>query len=238
MSRSDGEVGLGPARLFCAGHLKAVRDDDAVEAHLRRGAGRGGSGAERVAIWPDGSSAGTATCAVITASTPAAMAARKGTRSVASRTSRLSVTVGRRRVRVLVRAAVAGEVLGRRDLARVVDAGDEGGDERGRALGVGPVGARADDGVARVAVDVGDGRVGHVDARGERLAAGLPRHLADGRLGVAGGQARERAGVRVDRRAGGLLPEAALHVGRDEQAGVASAPGGATASRASRASGR
>ena len=41
-------------------------------------------------------------------------------------------------------------------LARVVDARDEGRDEAGGALRVGPVGARADDRVGRVAIDVRD----------------------------------------------------------------------------------
>ena len=57
-----------------------------------------------------------------------------------------------------------------------------------------------------------------MDARRERLTAGLRRHLPHGRLGVL--EACEGAGVRVDGRPEGLLPEAALHVGRDEQACV------------------
>ena len=58
-----------------------------------------------------GSSAGKVMCAVITAGTPARIAARNGTRSQASSSARLRVTPGRGDVAVLARRAVAGEVL-------------------------------------------------------------------------------------------------------------------------------
>ena len=151
-----GEVALGSALFFGARHLEAVRHHDAVEAHLvaeqavQDGARTRRDLSRRVQRWHGdvGRHHGVD-------------ARRDGgaERHEVGLLERLAgvVDARRRRVRVLARAAVAGEVLDRRDLARVVDARDEGRDEAPGALGVRPIGPCADDRVARVAVHVRHG---------------------------------------------------------------------------------
>src|SRR5690606_9520933 len=125
-------------------------------------------------------------------------------------------------VGVLVRVAVAGEVLGRREQAGVVGALDVGPHEGLDGGRLGPEGARRDDGVAGVPVDVGDGGEGDVDAAGEGLDAAHAGEVAHGRLRLlAAAEGAEGHEVREDRRPRDLLPEPALHVGHDEEAAVA-----------------
>ena len=98
---------------------------------------------------------------------------------------------------------------------------DVGADQPGHPVRLAGKGARGDDGVSGVAVDVGDGGEGDVDAAGQRLPRRRPRRGFEQPFGlVAKGAVGSRVGE--DRRAPQRLPHPPLHVGGDEE-GVAAA---------------
>ena len=126
-----------------------------------------------------------------------------------------------RQVRILNRAAVTGVVLGARQDAVFLAALHPGRGLRADGRGVGPEGARLDDRVPGLQVQVADRGERPVDAHG----AGF--HPGDGTRGARGLDLRERAERR--RRGqlgepGDLLGGSALQVRADQQWAAGAAP--------------
>ena len=164
-----------------------------------------------------GSRAGTSRCPVITACTPAATAARKGTSSPASSRARRrdpgQVVVG-----VDPGVAVAGEVLGAGGHPGGLEAADPGGGVPGHQLRVGAEGAHPDHRVGRVDVDVGVRGVVEGDAAVGEFAAEVAGHLlgeggvVDRTEGEVAGAGAAPAGLDPGDVAG-LLVDGHQHVG-------------------------
>ena len=150
-------------------------------------------------------------CAVITARTPAPIAARNGSSAVVfERLDR-----GEREVRVDGRVAVPGEVLRARGDTRGLESANERSDMPCDERAVGAERADADHRVLGVRVDVGDGREveGHADVR--KLRAERP---SDARRELDVVDDAERGVARVRASRPGLEPGdiAALLVDRDD----------------------
>ena len=150
-------------------HLQRVGDISAVEAEVvAQQPGHHGGREGRRAVR---SSAGTSMCALITA-LPPRRRARPGTARVAGCRRGRSTSIARQRRGASRRRCrrVRGSAW-RRRRRRPTAALDAGGGVPGDQRGVGAEGAHADDRVAGVGVDVGDGRAVEVDpARGEPAA--------------------------------------------------------------------
>ena len=139
-------------------HLERVGDHEPVEAELV--AQQPGQRSARLSVAGTSSSAGTSRCAVMTACTPAAIAARNGS-SAASR-SPADDRAGRGASRPRCRRA-RGSAWRRRRRPAAASL-DERRDVAGDELGVGAEAADADHRVVGIRVHVGDGREVEVDA--------------------------------------------------------------------------
>ena len=117
-------------------------------------------------------------------------------------------------VRVGVRVAVAGEVLRRADKAAVLQPAQVRAGHAGHERRLVAVGARVDDGVKGVRVDVRHGGVVLVDAHGARLVGHGAAHLV-GERRIAGRAERHRGGE--SGAVGEPHPRPVLHVLRHEQ---------------------
>ncbi len=131
---------------------------------------------ETVAGMLPGSSAGTFRCAVITASTPAAIALAEGRQLHGFNSIVIGIQARQRQMAVFGGVTMAGEMLGGDQhgiLAVRMRAVDVGFHEARHLLRVFAEGADVDDGIIGVIVNVGHRREQPVDAHGARIASGV-----------------------------------------------------------------